>query len=87
MLLQYLLVQYIIVQAVALGILGFGGYVVHIGLTVVPAGFDRSFLAAGSLFMIIGAVSMTTVVLGISGVILLNRSLLIVVSALVTLME
>ena len=69
-------------QAVALGILCFGGYVVHVGLTVVPSGLDRSFLAAGSLFMIIGTVSMTTIILGISGVILLNRSLLIVVSAL-----
>lgn len=74
-------------QAVALGILCFGGYVVHVGLTVVPSGLDRSFLAAGSLFMIIGAVSMTTIILGISGVILLNRSLLVAVSALVTLLN
>lgn len=70
-------------QAVALGILCFGCYVVHVGLTLIPAGFNSSFLSAGSLFVIVGAMSMATILFGISGVVLLNRRLLIVVSALV----
>ena len=56
----------------------------HVGLTLIPAAFNGTFLTTGSLFIIIGAVSITTILFGACGVILLNRRLLLIVSALVT---
>ena len=70
-----------------MGILCFGCYVAHMGLTLIPAGFNKPFLAAGSLLIIVGAVSTTTILLGIGGVIILNRRLLGVVSSLVALIN
>ena len=67
-----------------MGIICFGCYVLHIGLTLIPAAFNGTFLTTGSLFIIVGTVSMTTVLFGICGVILLKKRLLLIVSALVT---
>ena len=53
----------------------------NVGNNFVPPPYDGSFLASGALMIIVGILSLGVILLGITGMILLNRGVLATVSA------